>query len=178
MKRKFTRFFLVAVVLGVIGVLIWYYSRPTPLQVKVKPVEKGTVERSVANTRAGTVEACRRAKLSPSIGGQIAKLPIQEGDRVKTGSLLLELWNDDLRAEVFLAENETRAARARARSACLQAEEAQREANRLESLRKIGAAAEDKADQAVTQAKALKAECEGAKASAKMSTIYQSRNLG
>ena len=169
MKRKFTRFFLVAVVLGVIGVLIWYYSRPTPLQVKVKPVEKGTVERSVANTRAGTVEACRRAKLSPSIGGQIAKLPIHEGDRVKTGSLLLELWNDDLRAEVFLAENETRAARARARSACLQAEEAQREANRLESLRKIGAAAEDKADQAVTQAKALKAECEGAKASAKMS---------
>ncbi len=169
MKRKLTRLLLIAAILACAVFLIHSYLKPEPVQVMVAPVEKGTVERTVANTRAGTVKACRRAKLSPSIGGQIERLPIHEGDTVKAGQLLLELWNDDLKAEVRLAENEALAARARATSACLQAEEARRESNRLERLRKMGAAAEDKADQALTQAKALKAECEGAKASVLMS---------
>jgi hypothetical protein len=48
--------------------------------VSVHPVERGTVEQTVTNTRAGKVKACRRAKLSPSLGGQITRLPIKEGD--------------------------------------------------------------------------------------------------
>jgi len=169
MNRKLIYAFLTVIILAGISVAIWYYTKPEPIEVKLAPVERGTVERTVANTRAGTVEACRRAKLSPSMGGQISHLVVHEGDRVKAGDLLLELWNDDLKADVLLAENETRVALARVDSACLRAEEAQREADRLVSLRKLGAAAVDKSDQAVTQAKALKAECTAAKASVKMS---------
>ncbi len=169
MKRKLVRWILIIVVLGALGLLIRHYTRPKPISITVKPVEKGEVERTVANTRAGTVEACRRAKLSPSIGGQISTLPIREGDFVKSGDLLLELWNEDLKADLLLSKNETRVSRARAEAACLKAEEAQREADRLLKLKKTGAAAEDRIDQAVTQASALKAECEAARASVHMS---------
>ena len=169
MKRKLIYVFLTVIVLGGAGIAIWYYTKAEPVEVKLAPVERGTVERTVANTRAGTIEACRRAKLSPSMGGQISHLLIHEGDHVKAGDLLLELWNDDLKADVLLAKNEAIASRARIEATCLRAEEAQREADRLLSLKKLGVAAVDKSDQAMTQAKALKAECDAAKASAKMS---------
>ena len=71
------------VTLAVIAVAvasIWYATRPKPVAVVVTAVERGTVEQTVANTRAGTVKACRRAKLSPGIGGQISLLNIKEGE--------------------------------------------------------------------------------------------------
>jgi len=169
MNRRYIRWFILLLVIAASGLIIWYFTRPDPVQVVVKPVDRGIVERTVANTRAGTVKACRRAKLSPSIGGQIEKLPIREGDTVKSGDLLIEIWNHDLAAEVRLTVSEAEAARARARAACLNADVAQREANRIVNLRKTGATSEEKADKAVTEAKALRANCEAAKASALMS---------
>jgi HlyD family secretion protein len=130
--------------------------------VAAKPVTRGTVECTVANTRAGTVKACRRAKLSPSVGGQIASLPIKEGDLVKKGQLLLELWNKDLTAQALLVEREVASARSRSRSACLRADVSQRDADRLLKLRKSNAVAEDRTDNAVSQAAALQADCQAA----------------
>lgn len=169
MNRRHIRWVVVVLFLAGTGALIWLYTRPEPIEVVVKPVERGTVERTVANTRAGTVKAYRRAKLSPSIGGQIAKLPVREGDTVKAGALLLELWNEDLVAETKLVQREAETAQAHARAACLKADVAQREADRLVKLRQTGAISEEKADRAVTEAKALKADCKAAKASALMS---------
>lgn len=169
MKRQNTRWIILFLLIASAIFLIWRYTRPEPIEVVVKPVHQGTVEQTVANTRAGTVKACRRAKLSPSIGGQIAKLPIREGDIVKAGQLLLELWNEDLVAQVTLAESEAESAKARAKAACLTAEVAQREADRLLALQKTGAASEEKVDKAVTEAKALSADCDAAKALALMS---------
>ncbi len=169
MKRHNTRWIILFLLIASAIFLIWRYTRPEPIEVVVKPVDQGTVEQTVANTRAGTVKACRRAKLSPSIGGQIAKLPIREGDIVKAGQLLLELWNKDLVAQVTLAESEAESAKARAKAACLTAEIAQREADRLLALQKTGAASEEKVDKAVTEAKALSADCDAGKALALMS---------
>jgi len=169
MNRRYIRWIVLVLIIAVAAVIIWHFTRPDPVEVLLKPVDRGIVERTVANTRAGTVEACRRAKLSPSIGGQIAKLPIREGDTVTGGDLLLEIWNKDLVAEVRLVESEAEAAKARARAALLKAEVAQREANRLVKLRSTGAASEEKTDKAVTDAKALKADYEAAKATALMS---------
>ena len=90
---------------GIVAIAVaagWWLSRPEPVAVTVHTVERGTVEITVSNTRAGTVTACRRAKLTPSLGGQIATLPISEGDRVEQGQLLLELWNLDIAAEADL----------------------------------------------------------------------------
>ena len=47
----------------------------------VKP-EIRNVEKTVSNTRAGTIDACRRSKMSPAAAGQISVLHVQEGDSV------------------------------------------------------------------------------------------------
>ncbi|MBN2419298.1 MAG: efflux RND transporter periplasmic adaptor subunit, partial [Deltaproteobacteria bacterium] len=166
---RFIRWLIFIIILSGIGYTIYYYSQPEPLAVKLVSVEKGTVENTVANTRAGTISACRRTRLSPSMGGQISELPVKEGQRVKKGDLLIELWNKDILAELSLARSEANAAKARSTAACLQAEVSEREAERLKNLRKIGAASEEQTDKAVTLAKALRADCEAAKASALMS---------
>ena len=41
--------------------LFWYLNRPKPIDVVTRAAEMGEVEQTVANTRAGTVKACRRA---------------------------------------------------------------------------------------------------------------------
>ena len=117
----------------------------------------------MANTRADTVKACRRAKLSPSIGGQIALLPVKEGDRVKEGDLLLELWNKDLDAQVLLAEREVIATRARAQSACSRAEVATKNADRLSTLLQSNVGTQERTENALAEAAALGAECKGAR---------------
>ncbi|WP_422698677.1 hypothetical protein [Desulfosarcina cetonica] len=48
-------------------------------------------------------------------------MPISEGDRVKEGELLLELWNEDLAAQVQFSRREITATRDRVRSACSRA---------------------------------------------------------
>jgi HlyD family secretion protein len=169
MNRRYIRWIVLVLVIAVIAVTIWLFTRPKPVDVVVKPVDRGIVERTVANTRAGTVKACRRAKLSPSVGGQIATLNIREGDTVKEGDLLLEIWNQDLVAQVQLEKSQTEAARARAKAACLKAEVSQREADRLVTLYDKKVASEERTDKAVTDAKALKADCNAAKASVLMS---------
>jgi HlyD family secretion protein len=163
MNRKIVKW---AVSLGIVAASvlgIWWATRPDPLEVSVKAVTRGTVERTVANTRAGTVKACRRAKLSPSTGGQIAALPIREGDAVKEGQLLLEIWNEDLKAQTALAERQVAAARSRARSICLRAGVSQRNAERIKTLRKQDIVPEERLDNTVSEAAALQAECAGAR---------------
>ncbi len=174
MNRRHVRWIILVLFIAGASLLVWHYTRPEPIEVVVKHVERGTVERTVANTRAGTVNACRRAGLSLGIGGQIARLLVREGETVKAGQLLLELWNKDLVAQAKLVQREAEAAKAQARAAGLKADVAQREAGRLVKLRKTGAVSEERTDRAVTEAKALRAAYEAAKASALMSEAHVS----
>ena len=167
--RRLIRWMLALVVVAGVAVLIWQKTRAKPIEVVVKPVVRGAVEKTVANTRAGTVNACRRAKLSPSIGGQIASLPIHEGDQVKAGALLLEIWNEDLAAQVALAGREAEVAKAQAGAACLSAEEAKRQAERSKKLFRHQVGSEEQNDRAITQANSLQAQCEAARATVQMS---------
>jgi len=167
MKRAIGWLLLLASLAG-LAYLVWQKTRPQPLEVVVQAVLRGNIEKIVANTRAGTVNACRRAKLSPSIGGQIARLPIKEGDLVKTGDLLLEIWNEDLSAQLDLAKREVTVARAQAESACFSAEEARRLAKRSEQLFRSKVSSEEEADRAATQAKSLQAQCTASWASVEM----------
>ncbi len=160
---------LLVVVASSIGAW-WLLHEPQPLQVKAKAATLGTVEAIVANTRAGTLKPCRRAKLAPSLGGQIAILAVREGDRVQTGDLLLELWNQDLTSQLTLAEREAEAAAAKARSACLNAENAEREAARQTKLDARRLTSQETLDRAITTAKAGRADCEAANATAEVST--------
>ena len=137
----------------------WYFTRPTPVAVTLVTAERGLVSATVANTRAGTVDACRRAGLSPASAGQIANLPVKDGERVAAGDLLLELWNEDIEAELTLAQRDADASRSRAREACVVAAVAKRDAERLVSLRAERLASEEVADQAQGRAESTAAAC-------------------
>jgi HlyD family secretion protein len=162
-RRKRVALIVTIAVVVAIALMVWV-KRPKPVAVSLATVEAGDVERTVTNTRAGTLLACRRARLSPSIGGQIANLPVHEGDSVKAGQVLFEIWNDDLLAQKELAKSELLATKARAKEACVQAEVAQREANRQTKLHKQGLTTEELVDQAIGTARAKAASCEAATA--------------
>jgi HlyD family secretion protein len=165
-RRTLVRIILFLAVATVIVLLVVRYMRPDPIQVAVHSVERGRVEATVANTRAGTVKACRRAMLAPQSGGQVSNLPIQEGDRVEKGSLMLELWNVDLRAQLSLAESEALAAAARAEQACLAADLAARDARRAVSLFAENVLDEQARDRAEAERDTTRAACEAARATA------------
>ena len=159
-KKSMQRLLLAAIAIAGIVAVVGYTMRDAPLRVVAVAVERGDVEATVANTRAGTVNACRRAGLSPALGGQIASLPVSTGDRVTSGQVLLELWNEDLRAERILAERDAIASAARAKESCVIAKVAEREAKRLVSLRERGISSEEETDRAVGDAEAKQAACE------------------
>jgi HlyD family secretion protein len=137
----------------------WYLSRPKPVKVAVITVERGAVTATIANTRAGTVDACRRARLSSASGGQIANLPVKKGEHVKQDQLLLELWNEDTKAQLELERRDALAARSRAKEACVTAEVSKRDAQRLSTLQDQKLASEEAADQARGRADASAAAC-------------------
>ena len=65
------RIVIALVVIALLGLGFYWYSRPKPIPVALKEVTEGKVEATLANTRAGTIEACQRTKLSTLIGGRI-----------------------------------------------------------------------------------------------------------
>lgn len=143
-----------------LGAIAWNVMRTKSIEVALVSVERGDVRSTVSNTRAGTVDACGRARMAPILGGQIAALPVAEGDKVKAGQILLELWNADVRAQVHLAEKERLAAESRADETCTAARVAQRKANRIERLQAQGLTSEEKADLARGDARAKAAACQ------------------
>jgi HlyD family secretion protein len=150
---------LLALVVAAVAVAAWYFTRAEPVAVVVAPVAAGRVETTVANTRAGSVMACRRSKLAPPLGGRIDKLTVREGDRVKKGQLLIELWNEDLVARERVSAEQLQTSRARQREACALADIAVRAAERSRQLRAQGFVSEDAVDRAVSEAEAKQAGC-------------------
>jgi HlyD family secretion protein len=135
-----------------------------PVSVRVTAVAHGRVEQTVTNSRAGTVKARRRAKLSPEIGGVVVALPHPEGSRVARGDVLLRIDGALQRGRLEVAERETTAASAQREQACLTAERAGRELLRTESLARDGILSADLLDQVRSGARAAEAGCQAAAA--------------
>jgi HlyD family secretion protein len=135
---------------------------PDPIEVETAVVERGVVSETVTNTRAGTIKACQRARLAPPTGGQISRLAVKKGDHVEKGQLLLELWNEDVSAQLELAKRDAVAARARADEACVAAKVARREADRLSKVLEEGLIAFDVVDKALGEAQSREAACRAA----------------
>jgi len=151
------------VVLVAVGLYV-NSNRSQAIKVTAVEVQRGDVVASVTNTRAGTVDACRRAGIAPTIGGSITALYVDDGDRVEAGQLLLELWNDDLKAHLLVAERDAEAARSLSRQACVTADVAKRAADRLVRLRQDNVASQDAVERAVGEAQSSAAACDASKA--------------
>ena len=178
------RLFLLLVVIALIGAGLWWVNRPTPVAVQVWQVERGRVESSVANTRAGTVEACQRSKLSATFGGRIEVLAVKEGDRVAKGQLLMKLWNDDQQAQSAVAQSQVDTARQRVTEVCTLAGNAESESARQSALRAQGFVSGSRDEQARAEAQARRASCNTANADvaqaqarAKASRVEQQRTV-
>jgi HlyD family secretion protein len=160
----------IAVVVLIAAALIyagWHFTRPKPPQVELATIARGTVEATVVNTRAGTIKACRRAKLAPASGGQIVKLWVKEGDRVSAGQPLLELWNRDLAAQRDLVARQLTTSEERRREACIVADNARRDAERTEQLAAKGFVSPQSGETARAEARARQANCEALAADVK-----------
>ena len=98
MKRAFRWLLLLVTVASTTAV--WRFTRPEPVTVSLYRVTRGPVASTVANTRVGTVKACRRSNVAPATGGQVAVSTWLKAATSKKDQILLEIWNDDLRASL------------------------------------------------------------------------------
>jgi HlyD family secretion protein len=158
------RLLLALLVLVTVVAGAWWLKRPKPISVTLREIDQGRVESSIANTRAGTVEACQRTKLSATMGGRIELLAVKEGDKVRKGQLLMKLWNDDQQAQSTLAMAQVDTARKRVTEVCTMAVNAEHEADRQGSLRQQGFVSGSREEQARAEAQARRAGCDAAKA--------------
>jgi len=162
LRRLALRFGVVLVIAGIAAGALWYSTRPKPVTVAVAQADLGRVETTVANTRAGSIMACRRAKLAPPAGGRIEKLSVHKGDRVRAGQLLLTLWNDDLVARERVSREQLQTARARVREVCELAKASARDAKRAQDLRARNFVSQEAVERAGADAAARQASCDSA----------------
>jgi HlyD family secretion protein len=160
LSRIWLRRVVIVLLVAAAAFAAWQLTRPDPPEVELATVARGPVESTVVNTRAGTIKACRRAKLAPVLGGQIVKLWVKEGDRVDAGQPLLELWNRDLAAQRELATRQLATSQERRREACILAANARRDAERTAQLAERNFVSPQRADDARAEARARQANCD------------------
>ena len=154
-------FIAVPLLLG-LAAAFWWWSRPQPLPVPLLTVERGPVETLVANTRAGTLKACRRTLLSFNQGGQVSERLVEEGQRVEAGQVLMRLRQDQLQARVREVEARLQGLANQSQQRCLQAGLEQRDHERLARLQARQLVAEDRVDQSATRARLSALACDAA----------------
>ena len=157
MKIDRNKKIVAAVILLLVVSSFFYNGSDEVIKVLAVKPEIKMVEQTVSNTRAGTIDACRRSKMSPAMGGQIATLAVEEGDMVEKDQILLELWNKETKARVKAAERS-------ADQTCIISAKAQRDADRSNELFSKGLASEEAKEAAVTNAESGLAACNAAKA--------------
>jgi len=162
-NRWLRRLLILAILVVIIFVLRLTVLRPEPVPVTVFVVERGRVEDTVVNSRAGTVKSRHRAEMSPGIAGLVAELPVEKGAVVEQGQVLLRLDDTEHRAQVNLASRSLDAARAGADQACLAAGMAARDRDRAEALSAQDLVSEQRLDEARTNAETTAAACQAAR---------------
>lgn len=119
---------------------------PDPIEVRVEPVERGIVESTVTNSKAGTVEARRRSRIAAEIGGRVVEISHREGAVVVAGEALIRLSDVSLSAQYDLAARGVAVGRSRLEDACLLRDRAGRELKRTQRLAEMNVASEDRLD--------------------------------
>ncbi len=164
MRKWLIRLGILAAIIAALFLLKATVFAPEPLPVTVVEVANGEVEETVTNSRAGTVAARRRAKLSPELGGQVVELPYREGDWVTAGSVVLRLEDSAPRARLDLARRDVEAAGAERERLCLTAERAAREYDRMNRLAEEEIVSTDLLDQIESTREASQAACRAGRA--------------
>jgi HlyD family secretion protein len=164
MKRRWIRrlvFFIALVVVAAALRLTIFRSDPIP--VTVFRAERGRVEETVANSKAGTVQSRRRASLSPEVGGRVDAILVKKGERVRTGQVLLRLAKADSAAQLALQERAIDVARASEREACRAASLAEADLARYASLARQQIVSQEVLDQVQSRRDVAVAACDASR---------------
>ncbi len=157
--RKAKWIVAVIAVVALVVLLRFTVFAPDIVEVRTAAAERGLVEETVTNTRAGTVKVRLRAELSPQVGGLVVDIPHREGDHVEIDELVVVLDSRAQRAELVSARATVDAAKAQADEACLAAELAEKELSRVEMLHAQGIASDQNLDLLQTDRDRTRAGC-------------------
>lgn len=146
MRRWIVRFLVVVALAAGAWALRMTVFQPEPVPVRVVSVDRGDVEETVTNTRAGTVKARRRADLSPEVGGRVVECNAVEGKVVVAGEVLLRIDDATTHARADLAVHALTAAKALLEERRLAADLARKELERHEKLARRGIEPEERLD--------------------------------
>jgi len=159
--------FRALVVVGIIAAVFLLKATvlaPEPIPVKTTVVSRGIIDSTVTNSKAGTIRARQRARLSTEIGGRVVEITHREGDVVAQGELLLLLNDSTLRAQENQALEAIRASDAHYQEMCITKDKARREYDRKRKLAAQNIVSEDLLDQLLHVYQAAKAACDAADA--------------
>jgi HlyD family secretion protein len=142
----------------------FWFVQEKPINVTVIQASYGDVESVVANTRAGTVSSCQRAKMSFPIGGTIASINVKEGELVSKEQLLMSLWNADRQSRIYEAKALVISRRQTRNSVCIKAKNDIKTLTRTKKLVLNKLASQENLDNALAKSEASNASCAAAKA--------------
>lgn len=162
MRKWIVRFLILLGVVGLIVILKLTLLAPDPVPVSVFRVERGSVESTVTNSKAGTVKTRQRAKLTPEISGRIIELPYRKGAKVKKDDVLVRLDDSSLQAQLRLRERELSEAKAVRDQHCLIFDRSERELSRNQDLATKGIISPDLLDHFQSAYDTAKAACRAA----------------
>ena len=155
----------ILIVIALVAVALRFtVFRPEPVFVKVARVERSLVEATITNSKAGTIRARQRARLSAEVGGRVVEITHREGGRVKRDEVLLRLNDASPRAQLSLAEESLRAAAAARKQACVSRDRAYRELERKRNLAKQRVISDDLLDALQSAFEAASHSCSAAAA--------------
>jgi HlyD family secretion protein len=154
---------LAAVILAGVALRMTVFA-PQPLEVRVVRVERGVVEATVTNSKAGTVKARWRSRIAAEIGGRVVTVVHREGALVKAGEPLVRLSDATQRAQLELAREGMAVARAQEQDACLRRDRARRELERNRKLADSDVLSDDGLDALEYAADSARVACDGARA--------------
>ncbi len=164
LSRKTVYLIALLAVIGLVVVLRMTVFAPDPIEVRVAAVERGTVQSTLTNSKAGTVQARRRARIAPEIGGRVVEIRHREGDRVAAGEPLVRLAEDSLRAKLEQAREGVPVSQARMEDSCLRRDRTRRELERTKRLIEQSIVSEDRLDALQYAFDSARVACEGARA--------------
>ncbi|AGA34559.1 Secretion protein HlyD [Thioalkalivibrio nitratireducens DSM 14787] len=159
MTRLLLAFVTLAALAGA-GIFWWLEREPEPAGARPAAAARPVAVETVAvQTRdlvrelflTGSLEASRRIEVMPRLGGRIERIPVEIGDTVVPGDLLLQLDPEEFQQDLLQAEAEFAVAQAGLGEARESLNAARRELTRVRELHGQGIASAAELEAAQTQ---------------------------
>jgi len=139
-----------------VAAVVFALKGKTPV-VEVATVRAAEPGRPALLNASGYVTPRRRATIAAKITGRIKEISAEEGMQVEAGQILAVLDDSEARSRLIWAKADREATAATLGDLRVNLANAERERQRMEDLRKDGAASEQALDQARTTAESLRA---------------------